>query len=154
VKQPSETSQRSAIIDRLVQVRKEQETALEFRHVADEYSSKARLHNSQVQQLEMELKDLTPSVGDFLNRLSNFIGGGMRHQVTSAQMHKVFRIRDEAQALWEEPSDALSHRLAALENAPKPRAARRGGARNSAGVRRVLLQDERPITDGSGTEVN
>jgi hypothetical protein len=90
---------------------------VEFRHVADEYSSKAWLHNTQVQQLEMELKDLTPSVVDFLNRLSNFIGGGMRHQMTSAQMHEVFRIRDEAQALWEEPSDALSHRLAALENA-------------------------------------
>jgi seryl-tRNA synthetase len=139
---PSEGSQRSAVIDRLVQVRKEQETALpplaavkaealsrleevrekfkaaeaEYRRVADEYSSKAEQLAGIVRSLEMELHELTPTVGDFLHRLSNIVGGAPRHQMTSAQMLEVFRLRDQAQALWEEPADGLAQRLADLES--------------------------------------
>jgi hypothetical protein len=142
VKQPSAGSPRSAVIDRLVQVRQEQDTALpplaarkaealrrleedrekfkaaeaEFRVAADEYSSKAQQLAGTVRRLEMELHELTPSVGDFLHRLSHIVGGAPRHSMTSAQMREVFRIRDEAQGLWEAPADSRSQGLSKLES--------------------------------------
>jgi hypothetical protein len=138
-----EGSQRKAVIEWLAEVRKQEAAELpplakvqaasfdrleearaslraaeaEYGKAAHEHSSRALQFSVQRERLLMELHELTPALNDFLHYVSNLTDGPTRHQMTGEQMLELFRIRTEAQNLWEQPAAELPTRLAALENA-------------------------------------